>query len=359
MSLKEIARLSGTSASTVSRVLNDPEHRCNNPELYEKIWENAAKLHYVPNEAARNLRLGTPDTTEAFFVDIFLTRFDSIDKDPFFVELFQHIKEELLASGCLLGEILHSSDILDLSIGSQQAGHIPYRSTPRAAVQNSSPSVISHKNNTGLIILGKCPSNLIPILKKRYSCIAGIDRNPTEYEYDEVVCNGASAAEKAVEYLFSLGHKHIAYIGDCTYESRYIGYCQALLNHGLPLNHVNIYPTNQTQDEGYVAMLSVIDSASRPTAIFCANDSTALGVLQALKQHKKRGYLPSVISIDNIGASQTVSPMLTTIDIPKKEMSHLALMLLLDRKNHRHEENIRLELPCRLIERESCTYLYD
>ena len=94
---------------------------------------------------------------------------------------------------------------------------------------------------------------------------------------------------------------------------------------------------------------------SLPSAIFCANDATAIGVLKDLKQHKKRGYMPSVISIDNIAASEKTSPMLTTINIPKKEMAHLALNLLLDRKENGHSEIIRLELPCRLVERESCT----
>ena len=93
---------------------------------------------------------------------------------------------------------------------------------------------MQRKANAGLIILGKCPKELFSTLKRRYSCIVGIDRNPTEYEYDEVICNGATAAEKAVEYLILLGHKNIAYIGDCTYESRYIGYYQALLNHKIP-----------------------------------------------------------------------------------------------------------------------------
>lgn len=161
-----------------------------------------------------------------------------------------------------------------------------------------------------------------------------------------------------MEYLISLGHKNIAYIGDCTSEARYIGYYQSLLSHKLPLNHTNVYPTRQTREEGYQTMCSILRKEDRPSAIFCANDNTALGVLQALKHNKKKGYLPSVISIDNIDASLKTSPMLTTIDIPKKEMSHFALMLLLDRKERRHEEHIRIELPCRLIERESCSYLY-
>lgn len=359
MSLKEIAKLTGTSTATVSRVLNHPEHRCNEPGLAEKIWETAARLNYIPNTTARNLRLGTPSTTAPFIVDIFLTRFESMDEDMFFLELFQHIKEELLRTECLLGDLLHSVDILNLGNQPNESENIPYKSTFRNPDKAPGSSIITRKENTGLIILGKCPSKLIPILRKRYQCIAGIDRNPTDYEYDEVICNGTTAAEKAVEYLISLGHKNIAYIGDCIYEARYIGYYQALLSHKLPLNHTNVYPTRQTQKEGYQTMLSIMQETEKPTAIFCANDSTALGVLQALKQHKKKGYLPSVISIDNIDASQKTSPMLTTIDIPKKEMSHLALTLLLDRKDKHHKENIRIELPCRLIQRESCTYLYN
>lgn len=360
MSLKEIAKLSGTSVATVSRVLNHPEHRCNEPGLSEKIWKTAAMLNYIPNNTARSLRLGTEPVVNPFTVDIFLTRFDSMDKDIFFGELFQCVKAELFAAGCLLGELLNSVDVMDLGNSFEHEESIPYQLTSRLLKDNTSPSnvFIPRKENTGLIILGKCPSGLIPILRKRYSCIAGIDRNPTDYEYDEVICNGMTAAEKAMEYLISLGHKNIAYIGDCTYEARYIGYCQSLLNHKLSLNHTNVHPTSQTREEGYQTMLSILHKEEKPTAIFCANDSTALGVLQALKQNKKRGYLPSVISIDNVEDSQKTSPMLTTIDIPKKEMSHLALTLLLDRKDKHHKENVRIELPCRLIERESCTYFY-
>ncbi len=107
MSLKKIAELANTSVSTVSRVLNTPGHTCHIPGLSEKIWEIAKELEYIPNEAARNLRMGNNITGAPFFADILLTRFNSIDKDPFFAELFIHIKEELLASNTLLGEILN------------------------------------------------------------------------------------------------------------------------------------------------------------------------------------------------------------------------------------------------------------
>lgn len=355
MSLKKIAELSGTSISTVSRVLNHPEHRCNISGLSERIWEVASQLQYVPNAKARDLRLGTTTNEQPFVVDIFLTRFDSMDQDIFFKELFQFIKEDLLKNGCVLGEMLHAIDILNLDNQTNNDTMIPFRE--QQGKTGSGAPAISIKDNTGLIILGKCPSKLIPILRKRYAYMAGIDRNPTDYAYDEVICSGTTAAEKAVNHLISLGHKNIAYIGDCTYEARYIGYYQSLLHHKLPLSHTNVHPTKQTTEEGYQAMLNILKQEDRPTAIFCANDSTALGVLKALQEYKKKGYLPSIISIDNIEASQKTTPMLTTIDIPKKEMSHLALSLLLDRKNKHHTEHVRLELPCRLIERESCYYL--
>ena len=357
MSLKKIALRAGTSVSTVSRVLSQPGHCCNQPGLAEKIWSIAEEMNYLPNAAARTLRMGAAGSASPFTVDIFLTRFDSMDADPFFQELFVHIKEELMAQNCLLGELLYSADLGILEGKTSVPSMVPYKSseTLRKELPLTSPSLVSRKHNTGLVILGKCPDSFVPALQKRYSCLVGIDRNPTDYLYDEVFCDGSAAALKAVEYLISLGHRHIAYIGDCTFESRYIGYYQALLNHKIPLNYQNIHPSHQTREEGFDIMRSIIHSTKNlPSAIFCANDSTAIGALKALKQHKKRGYMPSVISIDNIAASEKTSPMLTTIDIPKKEMAHLAITLLLDRKRGFHQETVRMEFPCRLIERESC-----
>ena len=350
MSIKEIAKAVGTSVSTVSRVLNNENYKCRDKELEEKIWHYANKFNYSLNISARNLRKNIQESQELFSVDIYLTRFESVRQDAFFDELFQILKKKFLEFGCTLGKTLNASDVMTLGQDTAEF-NVPYKKT---VAQNEKIAVVEEKENSGLIILGKCPQNLISLLKKRYKYIAGIDRNPTDYEYDEVICNGTTAAEKAMNHLLSLGHTDIAYIGDCTYESRYIGYYQTLLNHRIPLNHSNIHPTDQTMEGGFQAMINIINSKQRPTAVFCANDTTALGVLKALNKNKRKKYYPSVISIDNIIESEKTSPMLTTINIPKEEMVHMALTLLTDRKKGRHRENVRIELPCRLIERESC-----
>lgn len=337
MSLKEIARRCNTSVSTVSRVLNRPDYRCASSELQEKIWQCARQMEYLPNTEARNLKLGTPrQPAKPITVDVFLTRFHSLDADIFFKELYDALQEELLQNGCLIGRLLTLPDVTQ-------------------HYDTLSPMQAKSKSADGLILLGKCPAELVSFLKGQYQSLVGIDRNPTNFDYDEVICNGTAAASAAMEYLISLGHKKIAYIGDCSYEARYIGYYQALITHRLPLVHANIYPTSQTREEGYQTMEAILKKASLPSAIFCANDSTALGVLAALKKSRQKNYVPSVISIDNIREAETVSPSLTTIDIPKKEMAHHAVKMLLDRVGRGHREHVRVELPCRLIIRESCS----
>ena len=360
MSIKEIAKRANTSISTVSRVLNDPNYHCNKKGLSEQIWAIAKELDYLPNTAAQNLRKGIrKELHNPFTIDVFLTRFRSLEQDTFFKELYQILKEELLIQGCYLGEILTSLDVRELTYTSNTTAKtrtVPYRPKSAQPQNPDTLAYITQKKNTGLLLFGKCPEELFPILKKRYAYIVGIDRNPTDYLYDEVICNGSTAAEKAMDYLISLGHRSIAYIGDCTYESRYIGYYQALLNHKIPLRHENIHPTSQTEKEGLETMLSILEKPERPSAIFCANDVTAIGVLKALQKKKKKGYVPSVISIDDIQEAEFTTPPLTTISIPKHEMVHLAVALMLDRRSGRHKETVRLEMPCKLIVRESCTY---
>lgn len=339
MSLKEIAKRCGASVSTVSRVLNQPDYHCLDSELQERIWSCARELNYVPNTAARQLKLGKNISPQhPPVIDVFLTRFHSLESDLFFKELYEVLREELLKTGCQLGQLLTLPDM-----------------TQRQ--QNLSP-LASHRipSADGLILLGKCPAELISFLKNQYRSLIGIDRNPTNFDYDEIICDGTTAAAAAMDYLIMLGHKKIAYIGGCSYEARYIGYYQSLISHKLPLDHGNIYPTSQTREEGYQTMRAILKKETLPSAIFCANDSTALGVLEALKKSRRRKYIPSVISIDNIREAQMCSPSLTTIDIPKREMAHHAVALLLDRIRYGHSENIRMELPCRLIVRESCSY---
>lgn len=328
MSLKKIAEMVGVSPSTVSRVLNNTVPTCASTELKERIWEAAHTLQYVPNTEARNLKMGKRETVKSYRIAVILTRFGFLDKDPFFRELFQSIEEALLTQSCVLQMVSNAGDV-DFS---------------------------ALEKTDGIIVLGRCSDDFLARLKHYTRNIVGVDRNPTDYKMDEIICNGKTAAVKAMEYLLSLGHQKIGYIGDCSFEARYVGYCETLIKENIPINYHYIQSTDQTYESGYQAMLEL--QKQDMTAVFCANDITALGAMQAMadtvsqKKEKKRSV--SVISIDNIAAAMTAAPRLTTVDIPKEEMGRMAVTILLDRISHRHSEYLRVEFPCKIIERESC-----
>lgn len=336
MSLKEIAKLTGTSVSTVSRVLNNPFYHCQDEKIAERIRQKARDLNYVPNDSARRLKMGNSKSfsgNEIYRLDLLVTRFDSLETDLFFREVFSCLETEFHRRNCIVGKILN---IPDISVCKES------RPFPPA---------------NGLIILGKCPTDLVEHLSKIYPAILAIDRNPTDYRMDEVVCRGTQAATLAVEYLLSLGHTKIAYIGDCNQEARYMGYYECLLTHKIPLIYDYIVATRQTKEEGARAFERMAALAKPPTAVFCANDMTAIGFIEAMHgfnlRKRKNTFSPAIVSIDDIEEASLVSPMLTTVHIPKEEMAHMAVLTIRDRIEGGHRICTRTELASHLVVRES------
>ena len=368
MSLKKIAEMVGVSPSTVSRVLNDSSSTCASEEVKARIWAAAHEINYIPNASARNLKRGEKPQQKPLSFLIFLARAQTLLQDPFFRDLYRELEIDIFQNGLSLTATLTPDEI-------EKLGDLSY---------------------DGMIVLGRCSKSQLRRLSELTRNLVGIWRNPMDYQIDEVVCDGREAALLAVSYLISKGHSRIGYIGDCSYESRYIGYTEALIRHQLPLDYSCVISTDQTETAGREAMLRLA-AADPPTAILCANDSTALGVLSALQElapSRKRkaasanSSLPdqghnatyghgshnadpvsgenpngrnvylssreiSVISIDDTVEAQNTTPMLTAVHIPCREMAHMAVVLLTDRIRRGHTEPMRLSFPCRLAERDS------
>lgn len=327
MSLKKIAEMVNVSPSTVSRVLNNKSSTCASKEVKDKIFEAARKIGYHPNENARNLRALTSETKPKLHVSIVLARIQTLKADPFFYELFRELEIALFKNNITIDHVIYSKETFDENIS----------------------------ESNGVILLGRCSQKLFSRITAANKNVVAIWRNSMDFKVDEVVCDGEKAAELAMNHLISLGHRNIAYIGDCSYENRYVGYCHSLIEHNIPINYEWIKQTNQTGESGRAAFYELIEHSEGFSAVFCANDITAISVLDVL--HKERRKIKdkiSVISIDNIEESQDTSPFLTTINIPRKEMAHMAVTLLMDRINKNHSEIVRIEFPCRIINRNSC-----
>ena len=318
----------GTSISTVSRVLNNTSPTCASRELQDKIWAAAREINYQPNESARSLQKSGTAAKSVPHISIVLARISTLEEDPFFLELFRDLEVELLKQKATIDHVVYA----------EESFH-----------QNLS-------NSSGVIILGRCSDKLLERITTQNRNVVGIWRNPMNFNVDEVICDGKKAAEMAMKYLFSLGHQRIAYLGDCSFESRYVGYCDMLIRNNLPIDYELI---KQTTGEGGTEFSELLEKKlsgeTEFTAVFCANDNTAIHVLELLKERKRQIRQPiSVISIDNIEASQNTQPYLTTIHIPRGEMAHMAVSLLLDRIAREHREAVRIEFPCRIVERNSC-----
>jgi len=328
---KEIAKAAGVSVSTVSRVLGGMGEKAASPQVVRRIWETAKKLGYAPNPAARALRRGEKAAGEPPRIVTLLARVTDTESDPFFRALAQAVDEEILRQGCPL------LPALTLEQGMERGFRRLERLRP-----------------DGLVLLGRCSGEAARRLGRRWPAIAA-GLNPSgQSEVDQVLCSGREAARMAMEHLLGQGHTRIAYLGECNVENRYSGYRETLREKGLPFLRELVQEARQTEEGGEKGVLPLLALPEPPTAIFCANDSVAIGAVRGLR--KKGLSVPgdmAIISVDDIAPAGMVHPRLTTIHIPKDDMGRLAVRLLLDRLQGGHSETLRLNLPCRLVVRES------
>lgn len=350
MSIKKIAEEVGVSIATVSRVLNNPNYKCSSPKVRDKIWKTAIALNYTPNHAARVLKLGDEaQRQKPYYIGVLMTRMEKATTDPFFNELLRVVESEIHKQVAILTKVWY----------------MPLFSNDKRCRRENLNRVIeemydeTEQKCDGLIIIGKCNKDAIQILNRRYKSVVSVNRNSTNYEVDEVLCDGQKVAMMAVDYLISLGHKNIAYVGDCYNEARYRGYLEALRRHDIEPEADYIVQTGQTEAEGYAAIQKFMELDDRPTGIYCANDITAIGMLKYLGSGKSRYYTPSIISSDDIEEAQYTQPMLTTVSLPKDEMGKFAIYLLMDRMRGGHKSVVRTELEGRLMIRNSCSNVDD
>lgn len=347
MTLKEIAAEAGVSIATVSRVLNHPDHKCSSDELKEKIWDIARRGHYVQNESAKSLKQGKPNEDQKIeYIDVLMTRGGENAADGFFREMFHDIRSSLVNKNCILDKLWLYPTFSDMSKKSV------------ATCDKLITSMVKGRSvkNSGLIILGKCEETSLKRLVNEYRAVVSCNRNSGNYLVDEVTCDGRHVAEMAVDYLIQLGHRRIAYVGDCHGEKRYEGFQAAMFHYNLTPDISDIIEVETTEAEGFRVMQELMsrDPEEAPTAVYAAADTIAIGMLRCLNQSRNRYYSPSIIGSDDIEEAQFTQPMLTTVHIPRREMGKFAVDLLLDRLRGGHKTAVRLELQGHLVVRGSC-----
>jgi LacI family transcriptional regulator len=163
-----------------------------------------------------------------------------------------------------------------------------------------------------------------------------VDQRTPRARFPSVAADSYAGGRAAVEHLVGLGHRRVAFVaGDerlASARDRRRAYLDVLAEAGLPRAPGLIVPGRFSEEGGRAAAAALLALRDRPTAIFAANDHSALGVLAALREAGVR--VPrdvSVVGFDDLPAAAHVHPSLTTVRQPLQEMGAAAVRSLLSR----------------------------
>lgn len=334
MTLKEIAAEAGVSISTVSRVIHKSAKSSASKEVQERIWEIVKRTNYIPENSSKSPGESTvPSSAEPLHsIACLFARVPDGESDYFFATLARNIEREAFRHNYVLKYTFSAFDIDD-----------------PVTLQ-----MIATNEVDGIAVLGRCGKPLLKFLKQHFQYVVYTGLNNPDAKYDQIICDGEQISYDVVTYLLNQGHKKIAYIGETVNENRYLGYCAALSNAGIPVEEKYIADITQSTEEGYKGACRLLDSHCDATAFFCADDLTAIGAMRAIQEHGLN--IPrdvSLASIDDIDMAQYLTPMLTTVHIPLEEMGRMAAKILIDRIEGGHEKHIKVLFPYEIIERQS------
>ncbi len=333
LTINDIARLSGVSKKTVSRVINrSPFLREDTRARVEAIM---AETGYAPDPQARGL---------AFRRSFLIGMIYDNPNPQYVVNMQQGLLDGMRGSG------------FELVVHPCQRGAPNFLAEVRAFVERQklfgvvlTPSVSEDEGLAAVLKEIGCP----------YIRIASV---PVDVADATVVTCDRIGGVAAAKHLVELGHKRLGFIsgppGFRSSEERLGGFRDGLAEHGMALDDALIAPGAYTFESGLEAAAALLARDPRPTGIFAANDEMAAGVLRAAREAGLR--VPedlSVVGYDDFQIAARVWPALTTIHTPTREVGRWAAEKLIARDDGaeaatKRDEN--LILP-RLIVRSSTT----
>ncbi|GAA4435324.1 LacI family DNA-binding transcriptional regulator [Phytohabitans houttuyneae] len=319
VSIRDVANHAGVSVGTVSNVLNRPDIVANATRA--RVLAAIAELGFVPNDAARQLRRGRGRTLGLVVLDV---------ANPFFTDVAKGVEDTTGAAG--MAVIFCNSDG-DLT------------------KENAYLDLLEEQRVQGVLITPiDDASERLHRLRDRGVRVVLLDRRSAEADLCSVSVNDRLGGELAMRHLVESGHRRIAFVGGPhrleQVRDRYDGAIQALADAGLGEQHLRRYDTPAlTVAAGRDAAARVLGQprGSRATAVFCANDLLALGVLQVLTRQQVR--VPDDIALvgyDDIDFAAAAAVPLSSVRQPRQRLGQTAATLLLDEANtpetHEHQQ---------------------
>ncbi len=319
-SVKDVAAAAGVSLGTVSNVLNRPERVTTATRA--RVERAMADLDFVRNESARQLRAGKSRALAYVMLDA---------GNPFFTDVAQGI--ELAAEESGLSLFLCNSD-------------------NRAAREATHLGLLQQQRVQGILITPVDPeADFLDEIAAHGTPLVIVDRTRKKDTFCSVAVDDVLGGRLAVEHLVDRGHTRVAFVGGpMTFgqvQDRYDGARAAWAEAGLPESDLVLVPCSAlTVAEGRSAgeRLAGMPERRRPTAAFCANDMTALGLLQqSIGSGRRVPEHLAIVGYDDIEFAAAAAVPLTSVRQPRQELGRTAAALVVDEAanpEHVHQQVI-------------------
>ncbi|GAA1859341.1 LacI family DNA-binding transcriptional regulator [Microbacterium koreense] len=316
--IRDVARAAGVSAGTVSNVLNRPSYV--NAETRKKVLDAIAALDFTPRKASRQFRPGRERTLGLALADM---------GNPFFVDvaLGAEAAAKELGVGVL---IVHNGE--DVTREEQNL------------------DLLAQQRVHGIMITPVDERNpRLEQLIERGVPLVYVDRISGDRPCCWLATDDLAGGRLAGEHLIERGHRRIAFVGDSDISrqvsDRSQGLRDAVRDAGLPDDTVELIPASswKIRDGRQTGHdLALRAAHDRPTAVFCANDMLALGVLQELALHGVR--VPddiALVGFDDLDWASRSTVPLSSVRQPRELLGRTAVRMILDEieqgADHVHE----------------------
>ncbi|HUM05150.1 MAG TPA: LacI family DNA-binding transcriptional regulator [Terriglobales bacterium] len=297
VSQRMLADYLGLSPATVSLVLNSSPVADSIPqETKDRVFAAARHFDYRPNFVARSLR-----TQRSFMIGVLVPEVS----EGYAASVVGGIEDQLLQEGYfyLVASHRHRLDLIE-----------------------EYPRVLYQRSVEGLIAVDTPWNQQIPIP------VVAVSGRGQAQGVTNIVLDHDRAAELALEHLFHLGHRRVAFIKGQAFSSdtevRWNGICKAAKRIGLEIRPeliVQLEGDSPSPEVGYGVTHKLLASRGTFTALFAFNDISAIGAIRALRESGRR--VPedvSVVGFDDIQSAAFQNPGLTTVRQPLRRMGSLA-----------------------------------
>ena len=305
VSIKDIAKAAGVSHSTVSRALSDSP--LIKAETKARIQQLAQEMGYSPDAIARSLV-----TQRTHTVGVVVTTIT----DPFVAEVVQGIEDTAQQN--------------DYSVILASSASKPERELAAVEMLRAKrvDSLIVTSSRVGALYLEHLERFGVPVV-----LVNNHNRQSGRYTFSVSVDN-QHGGHLATAHLIQRGHRHIGYVSGPADHSddaeRLAGYRQALDESGITFDPALVVHGNGRLDGGEQALRTLAGLAELPTAVFCYNDMTAIGLISAARQAGLS--VPddlAVVGFDDIPLAAHIYPSLTTVAQPQRDMGRKAMNMAL------------------------------